>query len=296
MTPPSIVVADLGPLGESRHPVGSVPDTHVSTETGVVTQLERHVECGDCHNVHEATSTVAAAPAVPGPLKGAWGVEVENAPAGSITLTEREGVLYEYEVCLKCHSPWTDLAPGRDIASEVDTRNASVHAIEASSTVAEATAGSFTTSTPQWSNDSILYCADCHANQDPAEPKGPHSSEDAPILVAPYWGAYNNTNSNLCYRCHKYEVYYLGDQDRSSTTWSLFRDDDGDDMDRLHWWHVRRLDRGCDMCHVSHGSTTVEHLIRGDIGYSHATDGGSCNNECHDPGAPAGTTRTYTQP
>jgi hypothetical protein len=111
--PPAVVVADLGPIGESRHPWGAVEDTHVSTETGVPTQLTRHVECEDCHNVHEATSTVAAAPAVPGPLKGTWGVEVENAPAGSITLTERRGVLYEYELCLKCHSPWTDLAPAR---------------------------------------------------------------------------------------------------------------------------------------------------------------------------------------
>ena len=71
-TAPALAVADLGGVGPSRHPVGAVAAAHNSTETPA---FVRHVECVDCHDPHEATSTVGVAPLVYGRLKGVFGVD-----------------------------------------------------------------------------------------------------------------------------------------------------------------------------------------------------------------------------
>ncbi|MDH4140798.1 MAG: hypothetical protein OEV43_09540, partial [Coriobacteriia bacterium] len=291
---PGLAIADVGSLGESRHPVGAVADTHVSTETATLT---RHVECTDCHNVHEATSTPSVASAVPpgvyGRLVGAWGVQVENAPAGSITLTERQGVLYEYEVCMKCHSAWSQLGGGRDISSEVDTRNASVHAIEAASTTAQNTSGSFVTTSPAWSSSSILYCVDCHTNADTAEARGPHTSAKAPVLVSEFWGSRSSATDSLCYRCHKSSVYYTGAEDGIPASTSLFY---GVNLSqpKLHTLHVSSRGFGCETCHVSHGGDN-EHLIREDVDWVHQTNGGACFTPCHSGSTANAYSRVTTQ-
>ncbi len=101
----SVVAADAGPVGAIEHPIGAVANTHVSTETATLT---RHVECADCHDSHAADETTASAPAAPGPIKGAWGVAVRNDSTRTVTLTQQQGVRYEYELCLKCHSAWSD--------------------------------------------------------------------------------------------------------------------------------------------------------------------------------------------
>jgi len=283
---PGLAIVDLGGVGESRHPVGVVEDAHVSTE---VATLTRHVECVDCHNVHEAanapTVTTGTPPAVIGALKGAWGVAVENGPApGTITLTESQGVDYEYEVCLKCHSQWSELEGGRDIASEIDTRNASFHAIEASSSAAQNTDGSFVTKTPAWTSASLVYCTHCHGNADPSEPAGPHTSGQAPLATSPYWGITPDLADMLCYECHKYTVYYSGTEDGIPASTSNFYDGAATEP-RLHRQHVfggsTGFGYGCDTCHVTHG-TDVEHLLRGDLGFTHnGSGGGTCDNACH---------------
>jgi len=295
---PGLAVVDLGGVGESRHPVGVVEDTHVSTE---VATLTRHVECTDCHNVHEATSTPTVAtgtpPAVLGALTGAWGVEVYNGPTpGTITFTERRGVLYEYEVCLKCHSQWSELEGSRDISSEVDTRNASFHAVEASSAVAQNTEGSFVTTTPAWTSESQVYCTHCHGNADDAEPAGPHTSAEAPIVNSPYWGVTPDLADLLCYDCHKYTVYYSGTEDGIAESTSNFYDGAATEP-RLHRQHVfggsTGLGYGCEACHVTHGGQ-VQHLIRADVGFTHSgSGGGTCDNACHSTGSPTATAHSY---
>jgi predicted CXXCH cytochrome family protein len=54
---------------------------------------------------------------------------------------------------------------------------------------------------------------------------------------------------------------------------------------KLHSWHVSTNDLGCRACHVSHGSATLPHLLRDDIGYAHETAGvntGTCGpSSCH---------------
>jgi hypothetical protein len=64
------------------------------------------------------------------------------------------------------------------------------------------------------------------------------------------------------------------------------------DRRKLHRFHSNSLDIGCAACHVSHGSRDLPHLIRGDVGFSHAASGGSCANACHVGGA----RNSYTYP
>jgi predicted CXXCH cytochrome family protein len=288
--PPLLACVDLGAFGRSRHPVGAVAGSHVSTETA---GFARHVECVDCHNVHESDTTPAAAPAVYGALKGTWGVSIENSPPGSITYTEKRGVAYEYELCLKCHSSWSATGQTRNIAEEFDTRNASFHAVEASSTVSQATDGSFV-SGYGWSNASMVYCDDCHGDSVSAEPKGPHVSDASPLLARVFAGTVSSTPSALCYACHRYDVYYTGTADGVAASTSLFYDADLANP-ALHSYHVSGLKLGCESCHISHGGTQP-HLIRTEVGYTATSTGGSCDNACHTTGVPVATVHTYARP
>lgn len=285
-TAPALSVVDLGMVGYSRHPVSAVAGAHNSTETPAFTA--RHVECEDCHDPHEATSTVAVAPLVYGRLKGVFGSAVTNTGIGAaITYGDAQPVTDEYEVCLKCHSAYSDLEGGRDIAAEVNDLNASVHAVE-SVRVTVAQNGSFTGG---WTNSSVLYCKDCHGSSNPATPVGTHSSADAPILLKPYLGVSPSDADMLCYSCHKYSVYYTSVDD-TGTTGSFFYDSAGATPE-LHGKHVREQGFGCASCHVSHGSPTEERLIRSDVGFllPDAPADGSCTTACHT----AGAKHTYTR-
>ncbi len=286
-----IVAADLGPIGPSRHASGAVPDTHVSTETA---SFARHVECSDCHNTHESTDADDAAPNVYGSLLGAWGVSVSNAPVGSITFTEKQGVDREYELCMKCHSEWAPSTATRDIASEFDTRLTSFHAVEGVNTASEATAGSFVSATPAWDNDSMVYCIDCHGNGDAALARGPHYSPSAPLMLQPFVGVTSDTATQLCFRCHRDEVYLTGTADgpANPTSTSNFYDADVTaGRETLHSFHVLDREVGCEGCHASHGSDE-EHLIRSDVGWTHAGSGGACATGCHT----GGVSHSYTRP
>lgn len=280
--PAGLAVADLGAVGESRHPVDAVPGAHVSTETVTLADgaFPRHVDCVDCHNVHESTATVAAAPLSYGAIKGAWGVSVENGPgAGAYTYSQKQGITYEYELCFKCHSGWT-LTPGSsgDIASLVDTRNASFHSVESSATPARNSADSFVTRTPAWTSSSVLYCVDCHGNSDTGEPAGPHSSPEAPLLLGSYVGSTSGDSGDLCYRCHKRDLYY-SDVAASGTTYFY---DSTLTTPNLHYLHSNVYGYACQSCHVSHGSTTNERLVRDGIGWDGAQ---GCASACHTGGA-----------
>ncbi|MBC7266773.1 MAG: hypothetical protein H5T75_07370 [Coriobacteriia bacterium] len=275
-----LAVGDLGAVGKSRHPVGAVPGSHNSTETP---PFARHVECVDCHDPHEATSTVAAAPAVYGRLKGVFGAAVTNTGAGTaVTYADAQPVTNEYEVCFKCHSAYGGWSGVRDIASEVNTRNVSVHSIE-ESRLTSAPASTFETG---WAADSVLYCVDCHGTADAGAPAGPHASNASPLLKRPYAGVATGDAGMLCYACHKRSVYYTGVDDTGSA--SLFYDATAG---ALHAAHTNTAGLSCGACHVSHGSPTEDRLARTDVGLSLASDGGSCTNACHPvPGV------SYTRP
>lgn len=265
-----LAVGDLGALGASRHPIGAVAGSHNSTETA---PFARHVECADCHDPHEATSTVAAAPAVYGALKGVFGVTVTNTGAGAaISYVQAQPVANEYEVCFKCHSGYGGWPSVRDIASEVNTQNASVHAVE-ESRPASAPASTFEAG---WAADSVLYCSDCHGTADATVPSGLHLSVAAPLLKRPLSGVAVGDAGMLCYACHKRSVYYTGVDDTGSA--SLFYDVTAG---ALHAKHTLGAGLACSACHVSHGSPTEPRLARADVGMTLSAGGGSCTDACH---------------
>jgi hypothetical protein len=285
--PPAVILADLGGVLPSRHPLGAVPDTHVSTETAPVA---RHVECVDCHDVHAANDTTATAPAAYGVIEGTWGVTITPVSTTTITYTEQQGVEEEYQLCLGCHSGWAVLDGSRNIAFEINPLNPGEHAVVETSTDVQATSGSFVAG---WDTDSILYCVDCHGNSRSTETTGPHVSPDGPLLKDPYLGRRPNASDLLCYGCHKDSVYYTGVGDGVAASTSRFYGGSlALDRRKLHRFHSNSLDIGCAACHVGHGSRELPHLLRGDVGYSHAASGGSCANACHVGGA----RNSYTYP
>lgn len=276
---PALAIADLGPVLPSRHPIDEVAVSHVSTET---VPFGRHVTCADCHNPHEANPATTVAPNIEGMMLGSWGVTAAG-PAGP---TARS--IYQYETCYKCHAA--------SVAPQVDPGNASVHAIEASAAASVARVGTFVESggVPLFTNDSILYCSDCHGNAaSPPEPTGGHRSTAAPILKSPILGVGPGASDGLCYDCHTYALFRDGTGD-SPGAGSRFRQSAPNPDLKLHARHSGAftgagtgLELSCLACHVSHGSTTLPRLLRGDIGYV-AGPPNTCTNDCH-----GGATKTY---
>lgn len=244
---PGIAVADLGPVGRSRHPASAIPGAHDSVEEE---GFARHAECIDCHNVHVSDDSTATAPAVYGVLKGSWGYDWT-------TKTLKKGVEYEYETCFKCHGPreWAD-SP-RDVSREFDAAaNGSVHPV--------------TTGTGD-----RIYCIDCHGNADSSQPSGPHTSPASPLLSSAVIGIKSQDAEMLCYgACHDIDVY----RDGSAGT-SAFYDATTDVQ--LHARHVSDFGLSCQTCHTNHGSVN-RYLVREDVDWVDASpNGGACFTQCH---------------
>ncbi|MDO9108513.1 MAG: cytochrome c3 family protein, partial [Coriobacteriia bacterium] len=275
---PSLVVADFGPIGHSGHPTEGATGAHVSTETA---GFQQHAECVDCHNPHaEQVTTSYNPPLAPATNRGAWGVKHSVVGTSPLSFTLLKGVTYEYELCFKCHSSWTQPANSwLDIASECDTRNASFHGILSGSTNASVPLASFVATTPALTNSTVMLCTTCHANSDSAKPRGPHDSKWSPMLAAPYSGVAYTDTSLLCYRCHKYDVYVTGSE---PTTYTLFYDPSLAEP-QLHKLHVGRRGFTCIACHTSHGSDGA-HLVRPGLAWFAYPDGGACYTECHPGG------------
>jgi hypothetical protein len=272
----SVLAADLGAIGPSRHPVEAAQGSHVSTETA---PFAEHVACADCHNVHAATSARVLAPQLPGALIGAWGVTV----GGSVPAL-KTGVTAEYELCFKCHADydgWTPLSGVRAVDAEFDTGNASFHPVEGVSPSTNATGQILIDG---MAPDARLNCSDCHGNSDArglssvGQPNGPHTSPSAPLLLRRLTGASAEDNETLCYSCHVYEMYGDGSVDGQPTRSSGFVDA-GAGL-RLHSEHSTR-GFSCATCHVSHGSQSMPYGLRNDFGWAAETDGGRCTSGCH---------------
>ena len=204
------------------HPATTV-STHSSGQTdefaGV---LNRHSECGDCHNPHTAND---AAPTesgsgwtASGALTGISGV------AASTPLAWKDPIGYEYELCLKCHSGYTQLLSyskesykKTDKAAEFDPANNSYHPVEApgKNTTAGLTNSLAGGTLWQFTTASTIRCLNCHGDYrsisgTPSGRLAPHSSPYRGLLIANYRDrnlkprleAYNSNDFTLCILCH----------------------------------------------------------------------------------------------
>lgn len=203
--------------------------------------LDRHNECGDCHNPHQASGVdgtqTSAGWTASGRLSGVSGVAVTNGAAGTApTYSFLDGtstpITLEYQLCLKCHSGSTVLpsnsgfAPSRQVLDkgiELNPNNGSFHPVEAAGTNATAKmAASLSGTSPYklWnlSVTSTIRCTQCHAtgtartSPPPAEGANlpPHTSANRGVLLANYRDRVLSTSSQtyaaadfaLCLLCH----------------------------------------------------------------------------------------------
>ena len=281
----SVLVADIGAVGPSRHAEES-PSTsaHVSTETASAT---RHVACSDCHDSHLASAAASSTPQLPGALIGALGVVPENT-GGGVAFGAPQRAQADYEVCFKCHSGFSPTAT-RSIASEVSTRAASFHPVESGlATPTNATGATLTTAT---ATGATISCGSCHGTSLPSVPAGPHVSPDAPLLTVPYFGVAAGDAKQLCLTCHRADVYFTGSGDGVAGRSGFFG---GTTQNRLHSYHAG-LGFACAACHVSHGSSTLPHLLRSG-GFTWDDPAGVVDGECSSSCHIGGATHKYTRP
>ncbi|MCP5046954.1 MAG: hypothetical protein GY940_07260 [bacterium] len=260
------------------HRVGFYQGGHDPTENIKTTAV--HVECVDCHNPHQITSTTANAPNVNGRLKGVSGM--------SVTGTMKNVAQYEYEVCLKCHgqdkyrvtTTMNRMFDTGNIRIAINPANASFHAFAGQGT------GSWVPSlNPPYTTSSRLYCTDCHNSNTSVRaggsgPNGPHGSNYEYLLERQYvTNAYTNwstSNYALCFKCHN--ANRLLDDNISG-----FEDHDK---------HIRDEDTPCSVCHDPHGSPNYVALLNfdtnvvfpdrdGQLKFEIIGDRGYCYLDCH---------------
>lgn len=258
--------------------------THSDTETASrLGMLNRHVNCNDCHNVHETRKEKRQQPfsnKVSGALKGAPGVEPLNgAPGLPPSYTEVYAAGREYQICFKCHSSYVKMPPFGliDYAIKFNPANPSYHPVEATGRNRGIKPAAFVNG---WDQKSTMYCSDCHANpKEPGVARGPHGSKFKPMVAGEYGPlAPAGRRDELCYLCHNRQTYA---EDEEGSRWQ----GKGGHAD-----HITKNKVECFKCHETHGSAFTDHLIKimppletsGTVGFSHVSTGGSCTSSCHE--------------
>ncbi len=252
------------------HPIAS-SGIHLDTENTEnlsYSNSKRHSECPDCHNPHRARLTAGIPPSVTGSLIGVGGV---RRLGGELVPTA--SAQNEYEICYKCHSSYT-LRPTtptwqKDKSWEFATSNLSYHPVEGVGKNQSIFPGAFV---PPWSVSSLVYCADCHGNQNSFNPAGVHGSANRYILKKSYLKSSTTSDFALCADCHDPDDYYA----------------QADGLTDSNWQHIPTHSIYCGYCHASHGSHQ-EHLFN--RGYITSTQGNylvtdnSCSGTgCHEVG------------
>jgi predicted CXXCH cytochrome family protein len=186
----------------------------------------RRVKCADCHNTHYVTGNNTMA--------GIQGVNMQGAKVGNVT--------YEYELCFKCHAYSANLPS--DQVNKADLfriTNPSYHPV-----IAAGKNSNVPSLVAPLTIQSIIKCTDCHNNDNPAGPKGPHGSIYRHILKKNFSdtdGPESPAQYALCYSCHR----------RASILSNA--------SFKYHSQHILVVGTSCRTCHNPHGSMYNAHLI-----------------------------------
>lgn len=253
-----------------RHPTNTISGLHknrvdgeTASELGVT---NRHAECQDCHNPHQAqlsvTKSTRGGLRISAALAGTWGVEpIWPTPNTSMTnndvtwaiptsYTKISNPTDEYQVCLKCHSNYVSLPAGkRNIAAEINPHYASYHGIVIGGTTNVNV--NTTTALQPWATNKRVWCSDCHGSENSSSPRGPHgsnlnnagpgTSNSDKMLVATIQSSSNGTP--LCLVCHRSTSYV------TASTGSRFPE---------HHRGNHRVAEGCFACHMwDYAGTTL---------------------------------------
>jgi len=211
----------------SHDAVDATPVT-VHTQSGLNEfggAVNRHSECADCHNSHQATATAARDSAQTAGgwdasrrLAGVSGVSVLNGVAGAAPAytflsgsmdSVTDPITLEYQLCFKCHSGFTKLPspitdkPSKDSLDkgvEFNPENPSFHPVEAAGknttpAMAASLAGASTYKLWDFQITSTIRCLNCHASSatpgtaplpQPGSALAPHTSSTRGILIRNY--------------------------------------------------------------------------------------------------------------
>ncbi|KAF0215186.1 MAG: cytochrome c family, partial [Geobacteraceae bacterium] len=178
-----------------RHNVNKYSAKHKIGETRADIAANKHVECADCHDPHQAkqgTHTKGSG-TLANVLTGAAGVGVTTWGANwagvttynpSTTTGALITVTAEWQICFKCHSAananyatWGGTGAGAwtDMGLEFNPNNQSYHpVIQALPSTGNRRLAS-TALTGGWTPGQVMNCSDCHGT-DSATSKGPHGS------------------------------------------------------------------------------------------------------------------------
>jgi len=236
-----------------RHAVQDYTGIHDPAEDFPSGTVQKHVECADCHNSHRTKASPSpGAPQVSGAIDGVTGI---NASGLQIPVSTNQ-----YEICFKCHAdnnvittiPIDRLIQQLDTRLEFDHSNPSYHPVEF-----QGVNLNVPSLLPPYTTTSIIFCTDCHNNDDAGGPQGPHGSNNKYLLEENYttqdYTQENSSNYALCYKCHK----------RNSIL--------NDESFKGHRVHIVSANTPCSACHDAHGisstqgnSTNNSHLINFD--------------------------------
>jgi len=260
---PPLMMADVASqirkISAHRDRSGMIRTTTRGSARAARSGIRGVVACADCHNPHVITGRRARPPYVSGLLQGVRGVDRNGAEIGS--------VVYEYEVCFRCHGDFTpDLDYIYRVLDTTNTRLAFDPTNESYHPVVAIGRNQNIPSIPSAFEPSMtasdrIYCSACHAD-DQGVSRGPHGSSFPPILRQRYEMADHTPESQenyaLCYHCH----------DRSS----ILRDDSfkrsAIEATGSGGGHSGHLAAGatCSACHDPHGVNTAGALGARDTG------------------------------
>jgi predicted CXXCH cytochrome family protein len=239
-----------------RHGVQDYTGVHDAAEEYTFGQVEKHAECTDCHNPHQANGDPSPGGGlVSGATTGVAGVST----AGQPVIAAR----YLSEICFKCHGDTdNNVVDALPVTRQINDLNLR--------TVFGPTGPSFhpvagpgknpdvPSLLPPYTANSVISCTDCHGNSDQLGPKGPHGS-DYPFILSERYVTGDNTPESpssyaLCYQCHSRTVLL------SDTSFE-------------HRRHVVDQQTPCSACHDPHGIGATQgtglnnsHLINFDLG------------------------------
>lgn len=173
----------------NSHPTHTTDGIHYAGETIGIDFADRHAECADCHDPHQAGGTTSNNLATA--LKGVSGVEPILWPTPTSNLYDNDNefiapssyslidpALNEYQICLKCHSNFTSQPAGqKNIAEEINPYYRSTHGL-VKRAVLDGSDGTeprnmYVNSSnmePPFDEDPLSYtrsllCSDCHASE-----------------------------------------------------------------------------------------------------------------------------------
>lgn len=201
------------------------------------------VECSNCHEPH--TMLAGSLGAAPGISPNLGRIDGVNTAGAAVPVAQ-----YQYEVCFKCHAERNAVTPvvSRQIF-QTNTRLEFAPSAVSFHPVQVAGKNTFVPSLrPGLTTASIIYCTDCHASDTAgtggAAARGPHGSNNPPLLRAPYSTTDTTpesaTSYALCYACH----------DRSSIL--------ADQSFTKHHLHIVDQRTPCSACHDAHGISSAQ--------------------------------------